>query len=418
MAAIQTMIPVVIEQRLVRLKFSQNIAPTTLALSPSNYTIVITGTSIQEVIVQEVYADMAENSLEYVDLYISRPVPDTLYTVIAAELEGVDQRPFIDLAGKFTAKTTKVDSLTKNLSSIYSKAISSTIHQIITAVGISDEEIGGSTAEAGAVTLSTTTMAEEEEFDMPPSPRVTFTSVSEIAVDLPLAAMGQTVAYKLQSGFSYPFEGSDAANITVSGVGGLDTGSEASSTWYHLYLVPTGGVLRPILSTNAPATGPTGYANFLPIMAIYNDGSSNIREFHPVDSPWCHFVEVANEADCLLYASDSYTGGSWVSMTGVATAVPTAVTDEILVSGWMDSDAGQEIVTYVDPGNPPGYTPGSTTSIRGAAFFSGEAATSGANRAPVALPGSTLSFYTVFVVGSGSINIAFRAQAFRHQYRI
>lgn len=75
------------------------------------------------------------------------------------------------------------------------------------------------------------------------------------------------------------------ASLTVSGPGGLDTGSEASNTWYYPWIIGRGnGLVRAILSTSATAPSlPAGYwlKKRLKI-AIRNDNSSNIVEFYKV----------------------------------------------------------------------------------------------------------------------------------------
>jgi hypothetical protein len=60
---------------------------------------------------------------------------------------------------------------------------------------------------------------------------------------------------------------------------GLDTGSEASSTWYFLYCVPKASDSNQLTiraSVTPPPTGPTGYTLWKYIGAFRNDGSSNI----------------------------------------------------------------------------------------------------------------------------------------------
>ncbi len=65
--------------------------------------------------------------------------------------------------------------------------------------------------------------------------------------------------------------------ITSSGANGLDTGSEASSTWYHIWAIgKTDGTLDGLLSASATApTLPAGYDYKGYLGAIRNDGSSN-----------------------------------------------------------------------------------------------------------------------------------------------
>lgn len=68
-------------------------------------------------------------------------------------------------------------------------------------------------------------------------------------------------------------------DLTASGANGLDTGGEASSTWYYLWVIynPTTTTTAGLwsLSTTAP-TMPAGYTYKALVSAAYNDGSSNL----------------------------------------------------------------------------------------------------------------------------------------------
>ncbi len=70
-------------------------------------------------------------------------------------------------------------------------------------------------------------------------------------------------------------------NIAVSGVGGLDTGSEASNTWYAIFIIGGGGNSEaPLLSLSATSpTLPGTYTLQRRIGWVRNDGSSNFLEY-------------------------------------------------------------------------------------------------------------------------------------------
>lgn len=72
---------------------------------------------------------------------------------------------------------------------------------------------------------------------------------------------------------------SATADITVSGAGGLDTGAEATSTWYHLWVIAKAdGTKSVILSTSATApTLPTGYTYKAYTGAWYNGSDGHFR---------------------------------------------------------------------------------------------------------------------------------------------
>jgi hypothetical protein len=65
----------------------------------------------------------------------------------------------------------------------------------------------------------------------------------------------------------------------ATGLGGLDTGSEAASTWYYLYHALVSGSLGVIGSTALPATGPTGATSYRYLGAVFNDSGSDLRDF-------------------------------------------------------------------------------------------------------------------------------------------
>jgi hypothetical protein len=66
-------------------------------------------------------------------------------------------------------------------------------------------------------------------------------------------------------------------NITTSGAGGLDTGSEAADTWYNVWIIYNGSTVSSLLSTSATSpTMPVGYTYKARVGAIRNNGSSNL----------------------------------------------------------------------------------------------------------------------------------------------
>jgi len=74
----------------------------------------------------------------------------------------------------------------------------------------------------------------------------------------------------------------DAVWAVGTNQGGLDTGSKANSTWYHLHLIkrPDTGVVDVLFSTSATApTLPTNYTLSRRIGSVRTDGSGNIRAF-------------------------------------------------------------------------------------------------------------------------------------------
>ena len=71
-------------------------------------------------------------------------------------------------------------------------------------------------------------------------------------------------------------------DIQASGADGLDTGSEATSTWYYIWAIcnDDGSSEAGLLSTSSSSpTLPTGYTKKRLIGAVYNDSSGDFRNF-------------------------------------------------------------------------------------------------------------------------------------------
>jgi hypothetical protein len=80
-------------------------------------------------------------------------------------------------------------------------------------------------------------------------------------------------------------------NLATSGEGGLDTGTEAVSTWYYCYLIPKASddtQLMALCSVTPPTTGPTGFAKWKYLGAVYNKSDGNIR---PWDQTGSYFAD-------------------------------------------------------------------------------------------------------------------------------
>ena len=102
-------------------------------------------------------------------------------------------------------------------------------------------------------------------------------------------------------------------DTTTSGAGGLDTGSEASSTWYHIYLIGDSRDVSPIaglisLSTLIPLT-PVGYDVCRRIGSVRNNAAGD-------------FITAFAENGRVRYANDEAGG-----ITPGSTTVPTATAD-------------------------------------------------------------------------------------------
>jgi hypothetical protein len=73
------------------------------------------------------------------------------------------------------------------------------------------------------------------------------------------------------------------ADLSSSLANGLDTGSEANSTWYYLWVIYDGATDAALLSLSPTApTMPAGYTHKALVSAVWNDGSGDLRNFYQV----------------------------------------------------------------------------------------------------------------------------------------
>lgn len=75
----------------------------------------------------------------------------------------------------------------------------------------------------------------------------------------------------------------DLSLVFGNGIGMLDVGAKANSTWYYCYAIynPTTGISKPIASINSTIpTLPSGYTKYRKIGCIMTDGLGNIRQFY------------------------------------------------------------------------------------------------------------------------------------------
>jgi len=104
-------------------------------------------------------------------------------------------------------------------------------------------------------------------------------------------------------------------DITTSGVNGLDTGSEAVSTWYYVYLIwnESNGQIDGLLSASSTSPAmPSGYTKKRLVSAVRNNSSGNFMAF----------VQQGNKI--VLYSGNGfaiYTGtpsaNTWYSLSPV-----------------------------------------------------------------------------------------------------
>lgn len=144
------------------------------------------------------------------------------------------------------------------------------------------------------------------------------------------------------------------AVLSASGVNGLDTGSEAASTWYYVWVIgdstganPTATLLS-LSSTVGGLTFPAGYDRARRVGAVRNDGSSNLLQFN----------QYVRDSAARLIAYDEVERGvlqvlSGYGSLGFTTVNLGALVPPVTVYPWLniesDSSSGTTPVVSVRP---------------------------------------------------------------------
>lgn len=178
-------------------------------------------------------------------------------------------------------------------------------------------------------------------------PQLTWSSVTLVNV---AAHPGQnaTVRSTQQDNVQRSFTGTITFNPSLGAVdGGLDTGVEAISTWYYLYMVPSGAdplVLAIRGSVTDPRTGPTGYTNWTYIGATYNDSGGNLLAFY-------HWGDRFDYMENRLVTTDvSPTVGSNVA-TSLVSFIPISASHALYYLDLWNNGVWGTVHFYID-----GYT--------------------------------------------------------------
>lgn len=141
-------------------------------------------------------------------------------------------------------------------------------------------------------------------------------------------------------------------NIAASGANGLDTGSEAISTWYYLWVIYDGTTVAGLLSTSSTApTLPSGYTYKALMGAIYNDGSSNfikiLQHGNRVNSVWATVTSTIPTASYVSISLAAYVPSNARSVLGTVYGVasssntlagyhaPSGADDLAIISRWF-----------------------------------------------------------------------------------
>lgn len=113
--------------------------------------------------------------------------------------------------------------------------------------------------------------------------------------------------------------------VVGTGNGALDTGSIATSTWYHAYLIqrPDTGVVDVLISLSVSApTLPANYTLFRRIGSMKTDGSAH----------WIKFVQLGDEFLWDVYINDVNAATGTTAIVARTLTVPTGFQVSALVS--------------------------------------------------------------------------------------
>jgi len=145
--------------------------------------------------------------------------------------------------------------------------------------------------------------------------------------------------------------GEITVNITVSGVNGLDTGSEAANTWYFIYLIKnlTTGTVAGLLSTSSTSpTMPSGYTLKRRIGAVRNNAASNFLWFDSLgggSEKWIKFAQIT--FDSLVSGAAGNT--AWQTVSASSWAPSTAVALDVTI-GPNDTNSAVRLQISKTPG--------------------------------------------------------------------
>lgn len=134
---------------LVAVQFNQEIIVNTDSLDPASYVVTPDGAG-KAVTVQSVLAGPAEDEVEIIYLVVTEPSSGEKYTVTLATTivgtDGVAIQPGEETV-QFVGRATKVDRILNNRPAIYTLSPSSVWRNVLTAIGRSDDLIGGNRAD-------------------------------------------------------------------------------------------------------------------------------------------------------------------------------------------------------------------------------------------------------------------------------
>ncbi len=151
-----------------------------------------------------------------------------------------------------------------------------------------------------------------------------------------------------------------ASWVAGTGNGGIDTGSVATSTWYHVFLISTAsGVVDVLFSLSATApTMPSSYTLKRRIGAMKTDGSSH----------WTAFSQDGNEFLWLVAVNNYSATPGGTASTAYTITVPTGVKVIGLIRGYLSSGTTAASVIIQSPDETGAISGAITGNVTAVAF--------------------------------------------------
>jgi hypothetical protein len=136
---------------LLRVSFNIDVAVTPELLDLTNYSITAVDpvTSSDAQVLSVLGMDFSDtSSTDFIDLQVSNTEQGTLYRIVISNLLDPDEDTLTDGAGggvqgEFRSRLTKADSMLMGIPPLYDTSVTSTLKQLILAIAVRDEEIGG-----------------------------------------------------------------------------------------------------------------------------------------------------------------------------------------------------------------------------------------------------------------------------------
>lgn len=134
----------VISKDVIRVEFEDGISATSSVSDSSTYVITPHDSSSNLVEILSVITNVEEGeALFYIDLNITAPTIGALYAIEIDGLYDLTGNDYAVLGADFVGKSTKIDSMTNSFGRMYDLKIGSNLRNILMAVCLEDEKIGG-----------------------------------------------------------------------------------------------------------------------------------------------------------------------------------------------------------------------------------------------------------------------------------